>query len=140
VTTQATHTDTSRKEGDISSVFVSLSGVKPEPLPERFANIKRQLIQGNEERLSASWQRLLEQLAVENETVKQRGPNIIPQIQFSDLKNASEEFIEETKKRGVAVIKSVIPENEARGYKEEVEEYVRLNPSTRGESQDNISY
>lgn len=83
---------------------------------------------------------MLEQLAVENETVKQRGPNIIPQIQFSDLKNASEEFIEETKKRGVAVIKSVIPENEARGYKEEVEEYVRLNPSTRGESQDNISY
>lgn len=121
-----------RKEGDISSVFVSLSGAKPEPLPERFAHIKRQLIRGNEERLSASWQRLLEQLAIENEIVKQRGPGIIPQIEFSDLGNASKDFVAEIKKRGVAVIKGVIPEEEARGYKTEVEEYVKLNPWTKG--------
>lgn len=126
-----------RKEGDISSVFVSLSGVKPEPLPERFANIKRQLIRGHEERLSASWQKLLKQLATENETVKRQGPGIIPQIQFNDLGNASKGFIAETKKRGVAVIKGVIPEEEARGYKTEVEEYVKLNPWTKGTSQVN---
>ena len=127
-----THAQATRKEGDISSVFVSLSGVTPEPLPQRFADIKRQLIQGNEGAVATSWKRLLEQLAVENETVKQRGPDIIPQIQFKDLQNPSQEFIADIKKRGVAVIRGVVPENEARGYKNEVEEYVKLNPWTKG--------
>jgi Protein of unknown function (DUF1479) len=127
-----THAQATRKEGDISSVFVSLSGVTPEPLPQRFADIKRQLIQGNEGAVAASWKRLLEQLAVENETVKQRGPDIIPEIQFKDLHNPSKEFIADIKKRGVAVIRGVVPENEARGYKNEVEEYVKLNPWTKG--------
>jgi effector-binding domain-containing protein len=90
------------------------------------------LIQGNEGAVAASWKRLLEQLAVENETVKQRGPDIIPQIQFKDLQNPSQEFIADIKKRGVAVIRGVVPENEARGYKNEVEEYVKLNPWTKG--------
>jgi Gig2-like len=127
-----THAQATRKEGDISSVFVSLSGVTPEPLPQRFAEIKRQLIQGNENAVTASWKRLLEQLAVENEVVKQRGPSIIPQIQFKNLQNPSQDFITDIKKRGVAVIRGVVPEDEARGYKNEVEEYVKLNPWTKG--------
>jgi hypothetical protein len=127
-----THAQATRKEGDISSVFVSLSGVTPEPLPQRFADIKHQLIQGNESAVTASWKRLLEQLAVENEIVKQRGPDIIPQIKFKDLQNPSEDFISEIKKRGVAVVRDVIPEDEARGYKNEVEDYVKLNPWTKG--------
>ncbi|KAH9219054.1 hypothetical protein DL95DRAFT_487364 [Leptodontidium sp. 2 PMI_412] len=127
----------SKAEGDISAVFPSLSGVVMEPLPERFTEIKRQLIQGNEERLTESWQRLLKQLATENEIVKQRGPDIIPQIEFEDLKNAPSDFISEIKKRGVAVIKRVVPENEARGYKAQVEEYVKLNPSTKAFPSDN---
>ncbi len=127
-----THAQASRKEGDISSVFVSLSGVSPEPLPQRFADIKRQLIQGNEAKITSSWKRLLEQLAVENETVTQKGPEIIPQIQFKDLQSPPEDFIRAIKKRGVAVVRGVIPEDEARGYKTEVEEYVKLNPWTKG--------
>lgn len=123
-----------KAEGDISAVFPSLSGVTPEPLPERFTEIKRQLIKGNEGRLTASWQKLLEELAIENDIVKQRGPDIIPQIEFEDLKNIPEDFIKETKKRGVAVIKGVVPEQEARSYKTEVEEYVARNPSTKGMS------
>lgn len=122
----------SKAEGDISAVFPSLSGVVMEPLPERFTEIKRQLIQGNEERLTKSWQRLLKQLAIENKVVTQRGPDIIPQIEFEDLRNLPSDFISEVKKRGVAVIKGVVSENEARGYKTELEEYVRRNPSTKG--------
>ncbi len=127
-----THAQATRKEGDISSVFISLSGVTPEPLPQHFAEIKRQLIQGNESAVTAGWKRLLEQLVVENETVKQRGPAIIPSIQFKDLQTPSKEFIADIKKRGVAVIRGVVPENEARGHKSEVEEYVKLNPGTKG--------
>jgi hypothetical protein len=127
-----THAQATRKEGDISSVFVSLSGVTPDPLPQRFADIKRQLIRGNESAVTASWKRLLEQLAVENQIVKQKGPDIIPSIQFRDLQNPSQDFISDIKKRGVAVIRGVVPEEEARGYKNKVEEYVKLNPWTKG--------
>lgn len=133
MTSQATQKP-SRKEGDISSVFVSLSGVAPEPLPERFAEIKRQLIRGHEDLIGDSWKRLLKQLAAENEKVKRLGSGIIPQIEFKDLKDAPKDFIEETKKHGVAVIKGVIPEDEARSYKTEIEQYVKLNPSTKGNS------
>lgn len=128
----ATQAKTSRKEGDISSAFTSLSGLKAQPLPERFVNIKRKLIQGHEERLSESWKTLLQQLEIENKTIKRLGPDVVPQIQFSDLKSSSEEFMRETRKRGVAVIKGVVPEDEARSYKSEIEEYVKLNPSTKG--------
>ena len=127
-----THVQAARKEGDISSVFVSLSGVTPDPLPQRFADIKRQLIQGSESAVTASWKRLLEQLAVENQIVKQKGPDIIPSIQFRDLQNPCQDFISDIKKRGVAAIRGVVPEDEARGYKNEVEDYVKLNPWTKG--------
>ncbi|KAL2064951.1 hypothetical protein VTL71DRAFT_4091 [Oculimacula yallundae] len=126
-----------KAEGDISAVFPSLSGIEMKPLSERFTEVKRQLIQGNEKRLTESWQRLLKQLATENEIVKERGPAIIPQIEFEELKNAPEEFIREVKKRGVAVIKGVVPESEARGYKTQVEEYVKKTPSTKAFPSDN---
>ena len=74
-----THAQATRKEGDISSVFVSLSGVTPDPLPQRFADIKRQLIQGNESAVTASWKRLLEQLAIENETRKAKRSRYHPE-------------------------------------------------------------
>lgn len=135
----ATVTRTSKKVGDISSVFVSLSGAPAEPLPQRFADIKRQLVQGREADVAASWRRLLEQLNIEKEPIAQHGPNVIPEIQFSDISNPSEDFIKQTKKRGAAVIRGVVPEEEARRYKIEVEEYVRRNPQTKGHSNPQIS-
>lgn len=128
----ATEAKPSRKEGDISSAFTSLSGAKAQPLPGRFANVKRELIQGHENRLSESWKRLLTQLEIENKTIRKLGPAVVPQIQFKDLNNLSEDFIREMKKRGVAVIKSVVPEDEARSYKTDIEKYVKANPSTKG--------
>jgi hypothetical protein len=98
-----------KKEGDISSVFVSLSGATPTPLPERFTELKRVLIHGNEDRVLASWQRLLKQLAHENELVALHGPNIIPQIDYADLSKPSKEFLSHVKKRGVAVVRGVVP-------------------------------
>jgi Protein of unknown function (DUF1479) len=129
----ATHAaQTSKKEGDISSAFVSLSGTSTNRLPVRFAKIKRQLIAGNEDAIRSSWHRLLEHLANENKKVTQCGHSIIPQIDFADLSRPSDEFLAEVRKRGIAVIRGVVPENEARAYKAEVEEYVRANPGTKG--------
>ncbi|TGO80029.1 hypothetical protein BELL_0016g00030 [Botrytis elliptica] len=124
----------SKKEGDISSVFVSLSGAKPTPLPERFADIKRNLIRGHEEAVQASFTRLIEQLAIENRKVAELGPSIIPSVTFKDVyeKNVSEEQLKDMRDKGALVIRGVVDETTARRYKQEVEDYVKLNPSTKG--------
>lgn len=121
-----------RKEGDISSVFVSLSGVAPEPLPDRFADVKRELSAGHEEALTASWGRLLKAIDEEVKYISSRGPLVIPTIEYSELDSNPVEFQAELKKRGVGVVRNVLSSKEARMYKEETEAYVKANPSTKG--------
>lgn len=84
--------------------------------------------------MTKSWDNLLKQLATEKELLKQKGSAKIPQINFEDLGKAPEEFMKEMKRRGVGVVKGVVPQSEARGYKNETEEYVRMSPSTKDTS------
>ncbi|KAI4728711.1 DUF1479-domain-containing protein [Aureobasidium sp. EXF-10728] len=122
----------SKREGDISSVFVSLSGDgATAELPPRFATIKNALLKGNRDQVTASWARLLEKLDQENQLVKEKGPAIIPSIDFADIDRPSATFKAELAKRGVAVVRGVVPQTEARGYKNEVEDYIKLNPWTK---------
>jgi hypothetical protein len=121
-----------KKEGDISDAFVSLSGAKRPPLPDRFRKLKCDLVRGREKEISESWKRLLRRLRAENEIIAQKGSDVIPQVDVADLDSACEALKEEIRKRGAVVVRGVVPEAEARAYKEEVEEYVRKNPWTRG--------
>ncbi|KAF5234576.1 hypothetical protein FANTH_12094, partial [Fusarium anthophilum] len=120
-----------KKEGDISDAFTSLSGAQREPLPDRYRQLKFNLLQGRQDKIVQSWNKLLRELKRENEIVAQKGPGVIPQIEFKDLERSSDALREEVKKRGVVVVRGVVPEGEARAYKAEVEEYVARNPSTR---------
>ncbi|KAF9869406.1 hypothetical protein CkaCkLH20_13123 [Colletotrichum karsti] len=126
-----------KKEGDISSVFVSLSGETREPLPDRFRLLKQHLVAGREDAVVKSWGRLLRSLREENGLIAAKGPAIIPSIEFDDLDGDINRLKGEIKKRGAAVVRGVIDEKEARGYKEEVEAYVRKNPSTKAFPADN---
>ncbi|KAI9839403.1 MAG: hypothetical protein M1837_002090 [Sclerophora amabilis] len=128
-----------KKEGDISSVFVSLSGVTPEPLPQRFAELKARLIRGHEDRIRDSWERLLTQLQQEIGVIEALGSKVIPEIGYEEINNPPETFVSELKKRGVAVVRGVIPETEARDYKTDIERYVRQNPHTRGKHSERIT-
>lgn len=128
----ATSTQIARKEGDISSVFASLSGKEKSALPGRFADQKKRLIAGHEDQIQQSWDRLLRQLKDEVHLIEQRGSDIVPSIDFKDIQSAPAAFTNELRKRGVAVIRGVIPEHEARGYKEEIEHYAKVNPGTKG--------
>lgn len=118
----ATSTQMPRTEGDISSVFISLSGKDKTSLPSRFADQKRRLIAGREDQVKRSWDRLLCKLRSEVCTIEKRGSDIIPSIEFKDIQAAPLSFQDELKKRGVSIIRGVIPEAEARAYKEEIEE------------------
>lgn len=128
------NTINAKAAGDISSVFPSLSGTKNQPLPPRFAELKARLIRGNEEQLIRSWQRLLESLQGETETIKVSGSGIVPEIAFHDLENilARTKFRDKLRKRGVAVIRGVVSEREALEWKELLQRYIRSNTSTKG--------
>lgn len=130
----ATQEHSQRKEGDISSVFRSLSGGDDEALlPSRFADVKRGLLRrDNRDALRVSWERLLKRLRRETEEIGALGSASIPSIDFTDIDAAPTAFDETLRKRGVAVVRQVVPEAEAREYKEEVEAYIAANPSTKG--------
>lgn len=128
----ATQESESRKEGDISSVFRSLSGGEDEALPQRFADVKRGLAQ-DKGALHASWNRLLKRLEHETGVIKAKGSAGIPEIDFADLDKPPAAFNEALRKTGVAVVRQVIPEKEARAFKDDIEAYIAANPSTKGE-------
>nr|POE66139.1 uncharacterized protein ybiu [Quercus suber] len=126
-----------KKEGDISNAFASLSGMQFGPLEPRFAELKSRLIVGHEDALRDSWNRLLASLRAEIPVIAELGSKVIPEIDFADLDNASPRFRAEHKKRGVAVIRNVLPSQEVLRMKEELREYVRANPQTKAFPQDN---
>ncbi|KAI1321513.1 DUF1479 domain protein [Xylariaceae sp. FL0255] len=127
----------SKREGDISDSFVSLSGNNQPPLPERFLELKKALVAGHEEVVTASWQRLLEELRRETTIIAKEKSNVVPILEFGSLDDDLTRLRSEIYKRGVAVIRGVVPENEARAFKGDIEEYVRENPTTRAFPQDN---
>ncbi|KAK3683032.1 hypothetical protein LTR37_020630 [Vermiconidia calcicola] len=126
-----------KKEGDISDAFASLSGMQFEPLEPRFKNIKARLVAGHEQAVQQSWNRLLASLREEIPIITELGSKVIPQIDFNDIDNASPEFRAEHKKRGVAVIRNVIPQEEALAMKDELREYIKANPHTKAFPADN---
>ncbi|KAK9319798.1 hypothetical protein V1517DRAFT_296615 [Lipomyces orientalis] len=128
----ATASKSPRKGGDISDSFVSLSGAKAPTLPDRFRLLKCDLVRGREKEIADSWSRLLKQLKIENKLIAENGSGVIPQIEFSQLERGCGSLKKEIQKRGVVVVRGVIPEKEARAYKEEIEEYIRRNPQTTG--------
>lgn len=121
-----------KREGDISDAFVSLSGAKRDPLPDRFRELKCALVRGREKQIVDSWKRLLRSLREENELIARKGSAIIPQVEFSNLDSGIASLKGEILKRGAVVVRGVVPEAEARAYKDEVEDYVKTNPWTRG--------
>jgi hypothetical protein len=132
-TTTSVRSRAAKREGNIADSFASLSGKKAEALPDYYRQLKLQLVAGNEDKIVASWKRLLAVLKAENAEIAAKGPAIIPRVPFSDLEEGLAKHGDEIRKRGAAVIQGVVPEDEARAYKFEIEEYVRQNPQTTGE-------
>lgn len=99
----------------------------------RFAKIKTDIVSGKEEAIPASWKRLLHALREEVDCIASHNPDIIPTIDFKDISNTAkaECFSRDLRKRGAGIIRGVIPQEEALGYKREAIEYLASNPQTR---------
>jgi hypothetical protein len=113
---------------------VSLRGQAFKPLPARYGELKGRLLNGREDEIRASWERLLVHLREEIPIIEELGTKAIPEIQYEDINQPSEQFNRDLKKRGVAVVRGVVPERQALQWKEDIREYVRQNPHTKGES------
>ncbi|CAI7626420.1 unnamed protein product [Penicillium bialowiezense] len=114
-----------KAEGDISSVFSTFSGKKSPPLPERFRKLKRNLTTGFEEDIQKSWDELVEVLKVRTEEVASKRESIIPQLNFSDIRDGSVSpaDVEGIRRTGVAVIRGVVPKDVAEGLLTDVRGY-----------------
>ena len=121
-----------KRAGDISDAFASLSGQEFKPLTPEYADLKGRLIKGRENEVRESWERLLRELREEIQLIVELGSKVIPEINFKDIDNAPETFNSELRKRGVAVIRGVVPQEEALQWKEDLREYIRQNPQTKG--------
>lgn len=133
--TAATATAGQKREGDISDAFASLSGQNFKPLAPYYAHIKANLIRGYEDEVRESWDRLLRELREDIPKIVELGSNVIPEIDFSDIADGAvgDGFKEGLRTRGVAVVRGVVEEGQALAWKEELREYIRMNPQTKGE-------
>lgn len=118
----------SKKPGNILSAFKANMN---EILPDKYKKIKQDLVQrcgGGVEHLQASWTRLIEAFDDELKLIEEKGPEIIPQIEFSAILkndgNFPSDFAEEVRKRGCVVIRNVVDRTEALKYKETVQQYI----------------
>ncbi|KAI1127469.1 hypothetical protein F5Y10DRAFT_278141 [Nemania abortiva] len=103
---------------------------EPIPLSSRFAKLKRNMIACREKDVAESFYRLLRALRREADEIAARGSDVIPTIDYFDIHDISKAsaFQNALRKRGVAVIKRVVPLTVAQTWKEETLEYIAENP------------
>ncbi|XP_037036904.1 uncharacterized protein YbiU-like isoform X2 [Bradysia coprophila] len=116
----------SKKPGNILSAFkANLDDV----LPDKFKSIKKEILHHcDETKLQASWVRLIEAFEKEISLIKEIGPAIVPQVEYSTIVENNVKFpstvADEIRKRGCVVIRNVVDRDEALKYKEMVKGYI----------------
>ncbi|KAI0860159.1 DUF1479-domain-containing protein [Xylaria cubensis] len=107
---------------------------EPIPLSSRFAKLKRNMIACREKDVAESFYRLIRALRKEADDTATRGSDVIPTIDYFDIHDSvkASAFRKALRKRGVAVIKRVVPLTTAQTWKEETLDYIAENPQARG--------
>ncbi|KAK6203742.1 hypothetical protein LQW54_008848 [Pestalotiopsis sp. IQ-011] len=105
---------------------LSFYGEKPVPLPSRFGHLKRRLVAGHESALEASWARLLIALREEIEHIEAGGTDLIPSIDFGDIKSSAtvRHFSDKVKRYGIGVVRGVVAKSDAEAWVEETKKYL----------------
>ncbi|TGJ87529.1 hypothetical protein E0Z10_g1181 [Xylaria hypoxylon] len=116
------------------NIMSMLDSSEPIPLTSRFAKLKRNMIACREKDVAESFYRLLRALRKEADDIATRGSDVIPTIDYFDIHDSvkASAFRKALRRRGVAVIKHVVPSTVAQAWKEETLDYIADNPQTRG--------
>ncbi|KAJ9100015.1 hypothetical protein QFC19_005833 [Naganishia cerealis] len=128
-----------RAEGTIASVFASLSGEKAVPLPERFTELKRELLhsQDLQNAVSTAWIDLCQHLSKKTREIAHAGNSIIPEIEYKDIVHGVDpSVLEEIKASGTLVVRGVVQEQKALEWLEAIKQYIALNPQVKGFPED----
>ncbi|GAP84305.2 putative duf1479 domain protein [Rosellinia necatrix] len=117
-----------------SNLASMLDTSEPIPLSSRFAKLKRNMIACREKDVAESFYRLLRALRKEADDIAARGSDVIPTIDYFDIHDSGKAsaFRKALRRRGVAVIKRVVPHTVAQTWKEEALDYIADNPQSRG--------
>ncbi|PLB48654.1 DUF1479 domain protein [Aspergillus steynii IBT 23096] len=110
------------------------------PLADPFLDFTRDLVKGKEEAIVSSWCRLLRQLKIENNLIAQKEHEIIPEISFDDLEAECEDLRDEIQKRGMVIVRGVLPEEKAFACKNDMDDCSRKSPTTQGTYVFNCAY
>ncbi|KAH0833477.1 hypothetical protein J3R83DRAFT_12598 [Lanmaoa asiatica] len=101
--------------------------------PSRFLDLKREIVSmTTQERLTASWNGVLIELATRTAEIAQAGTNFVPQVNFADLEKLTPNEIDVIKRKGSVVIRGVVDTKTAFGWKTELEEFIKANPHVEG--------
>ncbi|EIN03971.1 DUF1479-domain-containing protein [Punctularia strigosozonata HHB-11173 SS5] len=128
-----------KSEGDISTVFSSLSSEEPYQWPTRFVALKKEIWK---DELIESWRQVLAELEVATEEIEARGNELIPQVTRDEVvAGLKREQVDAIKRVGTVVVQSVVPEEEAVAWKKELLAYISENESlVKGFPPDNIVF
>ena len=100
-------------------------------MPARFRDLKHKIAAQYpdfENKATAAWGEILEELAKVSKEIKAAGSNYIPQVDFADLDKLTEEDLARIRTRGSVVIKDVVDDAEATEWKNLLDEFVKKNP------------
>lgn len=134
------HTLTNLKEALVPHKRIRVVPMSPlnriPSLPKRFAQIKADLVSSNETAIADSWSRVLTQLRQEVAAIAEATSPVIPTIDFQDLDTPArrDAFLCDLRVRGSAVIRKVVPEEEAVAMKRDLDTYIADNPHSRSSS------
>ncbi|PFH48468.1 hypothetical protein AMATHDRAFT_65378 [Amanita thiersii Skay4041] len=105
------------------------------PLPPRYAELKREIaasIPDFESKVTKAWKEVTEELKNATGTIAKEGSDYIPQVKFQELGNLGADEIQKIKERGAVVIKDIVDDEVAMGWRRSLEEFVRVNPAVEG--------
>ncbi|RXW18802.1 hypothetical protein EST38_g7055 [Candolleomyces aberdarensis] len=125
-----------KREGDIASLFTSLSGEKDDSLPKRYSDLKKRLINSPEaeQSLVNGWKRLLAFLRENNPMWAEKGTTNIPQVRYDDLieGNNTSAAARAIRDCGSVIVKGAVDRESALAWKEGLREYIKKNPEVKG--------
>lgn len=131
-----------RGEGSssIATAFASLS-VADVALPSRFADLKRNLIKGNEEAVLEGWKRLLRQ-RLASDKLDELDSSAIPEVEFEAIVQNGGQLPKDVENRlrqcGTVIVRGLVDVNQALAWKQQIRDYVQANPQTKGFPAGNI--